>query len=42
MTSLQLTFNFKKHIWSAPLDYRDLSEAKEVNSQLDALLDLVS
>ena len=35
MTSLQLTFNFKKHIWSAPLDYRDLSEAKEIAIDLE-------
>ena len=35
MTSLQLTFNFKKHIWSAPLDYRDLSEAKEIALDLE-------
>ena len=35
MTSLHLTFNFKKHIWSAPLDYRDLSEAKEIAIDLE-------
>ena len=35
MTSLQLTFNFKKHIWSAPSDYRDLSEAKEIAIDLE-------
>ena len=35
MTSLQLTFNFKKHIWSAPLDYRDLREAKEIAIDLE-------
>ncbi len=27
MTSLQLVFNYKKNIWSAPLDYKDLSDA---------------
>ena len=35
MTSLQLTFNFKKHIWSAPSDYRDLSDAKEIAIDLE-------
>ena len=35
MTSLQLTFNFKKHIWSAPSDYKDLSEAKEIAIDLE-------
>jgi DNA polymerase I-like protein with 3'-5' exonuclease and polymerase domains len=35
MTSLQLTFNFKKHIWSAPLDYKDLSEATEIAIDLE-------
>ena len=35
MTSLQLTFNFKKHIWSAPLNYRDLSEAEEIAIDLE-------
>ena len=35
MTSIQLTFNFKKHIWSAPLDYRDLREAKEIAIDLE-------
>ena len=35
MTSLQLTFNFKKHIWSAPVDYRDLSGAKEIAIDLE-------
>ena len=35
MTSLQLTFNFKKHIWSAPVDYHDLSNAKEIAIDLE-------
>ena len=35
MTSLQLTFNFKKHIWSAPLDYKDLSGATEIAIDLE-------
>jgi len=35
MTSLQLTFNFKKHIWSAPSDYKDLSDAKEIAIDLE-------
>ena len=35
MTSLQLTFNFKKHIWSAPSDYKDLSGAKEIAIDLE-------
>jgi len=35
MTSLQLTFNFKKHIWSAPSDYKDLSDANEIAIDLE-------
>jgi DNA polymerase I-like protein with 3'-5' exonuclease and polymerase domains len=35
MTSLQLNFNFKKHIWSAPNDYKDLSEATEIAIDLE-------
>ena len=35
MTSLQLTFNFKKHIWSAPSEYKDLSEASEIAIDLE-------
>ncbi len=35
MTSLQLTFNFKKHIWSAPNDYKDLSDAQEIAIDLE-------
>tara|TARA_R100000742_G_C4278314_1_gene100975 strand:+ start:310 stop:2181 length:1872 start_codon:yes stop_codon:yes gene_type:complete len=35
MTSLQLTFNFKKHIWSAPNDYKDLSGVEEIAIDLE-------
>jgi DNA polymerase I-like protein with 3'-5' exonuclease and polymerase domains len=35
MTSLQLTFNFKKHMWSAPCEYKDLSEAQEIAIDLE-------
>ena len=42
MTSLQLTFNFKKHIWSAPSDYKDLSEAKEIAIDLETRDDGIS
>ena len=35
MTSLQLTFNFKKHIWSSPLEYKDLSDAQEIAIDLE-------
>jgi DNA polymerase I-like protein with 3'-5' exonuclease and polymerase domains len=35
MTSLQLTFNFKKHMWSAPTEYKDLSNAKEIAIDLE-------
>jgi len=35
MTSLQLTFNFKKHIWSAPSEYKDLSNAEEIAIDLE-------
>lgn len=35
MTSLQLTFNFKKHIWSAPSEYKDLSDAQEIAIDLE-------
>tara|TARA_R100001440_G_scaffold42249_1_gene61932 strand:+ start:11628 stop:13496 length:1869 start_codon:yes stop_codon:yes gene_type:complete len=35
MTSLQLTFNFKKHMWSAPSEYKDLSDAKEIAIDLE-------
>ena len=35
MTSLQLTFNFKQHIWSSPSEYKDLSQAKEIAIDLE-------
>ena len=35
MTSLQLTFNFKKHIWSAPSEYKDLADAQEIAIDLE-------
>ena len=35
MTTMQLVFNYKKNIWSAPLDYRDLSDAKEIAIDLE-------
>ena len=42
MTSLQLTFNFKKHIWSSPLEYRDLSDAEEIAIDLETRDDGIS
>jgi DNA polymerase I-like protein with 3'-5' exonuclease and polymerase domains len=33
--SLQLTMNFKKHIWSCPSEYKDLSDAKEIAIDLE-------
>ena len=35
MSSLQLVFNLKKNIWSAPVDYKDLSDAKEIAIDLE-------
>ena len=35
MTALQLNFNFKKNIWAAPIDYKDLREAKEIAIDLE-------
>ncbi len=35
MTSLQLTFNFKQHIWSSPSEYKDLTQAKEIAIDLE-------
>ena len=35
MTSLQLTFNLKQHIWSSPSEYKDLSQAKEIAIDLE-------
>ena len=42
MNSLQLTFNFKKHIWSSPLEYRDLSDAEEIAIDLETRDDGIS
>jgi len=33
--SLQLSMNFKKHIWSCPAEYKDLSHAKEIAIDLE-------
>ena len=35
MPSMQLNFTFKKHIWSTPSEYKDLSEAKEIAIDLE-------
>ena len=35
MTNLQLVFNYKKNIWSAPIEYKDLSDAKEIAIDLE-------
>ena len=35
MTGLQLTFNYKKHIWSCPSEYKDLSGYKEIAIDLE-------
>tara|TARA_R110002012_G_scaffold171891_1_gene336846 strand:+ start:8646 stop:10514 length:1869 start_codon:yes stop_codon:yes gene_type:complete len=35
MSNLQLTFNFKKHIWSAPNEYKDLSQYDEIAIDLE-------
>ena len=35
MTAMQLVFNLKKNIWSAPLDYKDLSDANEIAIDLE-------
>ena len=35
MTSLQLVLNYKKNLWSAPSDYRDLTDAKEIAIDLE-------
>tara|TARA_E500000318_G_scaffold52412_1_gene48909 strand:- start:855 stop:2726 length:1872 start_codon:yes stop_codon:yes gene_type:complete len=35
MTALQLNFNFKKNIWAAPIEYKDLREAKEIAIDLE-------
>tara|TARA_A100000171_G_scaffold17115_1_gene15577 strand:+ start:899 stop:2770 length:1872 start_codon:yes stop_codon:yes gene_type:complete len=35
MPSMQLNFSFKKHIWSTPNEYKDLSDAKEIAIDLE-------
>ena len=30
MSGLQLNMNFKKHIWSSPSEYKDLTGATEI------------
>ena len=35
MTGLQLTFNLKKHIWSCPSEYKDLSQYDEIAIDLE-------
>ena len=35
MTGLQFTFNFKKHIWSCPSEYKDLSKYDEIAIDLE-------
>jgi len=35
MSNLQLVFNLKKNIWSAPVEYKDLSGAKEIAIDLE-------
>jgi DNA polymerase I-like protein with 3'-5' exonuclease and polymerase domains len=35
MTGLQFTFNFKKHIWSCPSEYKDLSGYDEIAIDLE-------
>ena len=35
MTSLQLSMNFKKHIWSCPNEYKDLSKYPEIAIDLE-------
>jgi DNA polymerase I-like protein with 3'-5' exonuclease and polymerase domains len=40
--SLQLTMNFKKHIWSCPSEYKDLSGAKEIAIDLETKDDGIS
>ena len=42
MTSLQLTFNFKQHIWSSPSEYKDFSQAKEIAIDLETRDDGIS
>ena len=33
--SLQLTMNFKKHMWSAPTEFKDLSGYSEIAIDLE-------
>ena len=40
--SLQLTMNFKKHIWSCPSEYKDLTGAKEIAIDLETKDDGIS
>jgi DNA polymerase I-like protein with 3'-5' exonuclease and polymerase domains len=40
--SLQLTMNFKKHIWSCPSEFKDLSGAKEIAIDLETKDDGIS
>ena len=35
MTGLQFIFNFKKHIWSCPSEYKDLSAYDEIAIDLE-------
>ena len=35
MSGLQFTFNFKKHIWSCPSEYKDLSAYDEIAIDLE-------
>jgi len=35
MTSLQLSMNFKKHIWSCPIEYKNLSNYSEIAIDLE-------
>jgi DNA polymerase-1 len=35
MTGIQLVFNLKRNIWSAPVEYKDLSNAKEIAIDLE-------
>jgi hypothetical protein len=35
MSNLQMTFSFKKNIWSAPSEYKDLSQYDEIAIDLE-------
>ena len=41
MTGIQLVFNLKRNIWSAPVEYKDLSNAKEIAIDLETKDDLI-